>query len=186
MMNFYDRSWSSDRLEEHIFAMELQAFAVFVIPFVIIVYLAFLLFIQPTRMVLLASLLGGLLMSVLNALVDLLAYYAHIWHYALGGLTMHLPLPFYIVQFLVYGSIDYLLIWRLWHGRFSWLARLLLFVTPLLAFLRDLSTALSSDGALRWDSPLAAPLDLVMWLLIFYAGYWLFKQLAPAREVATA
>ncbi len=164
--------------------MELQAFAVFVIPFVIIVYLAFLLFIQPTRMALLASLLGGLLMSALNALIDFLAYYAHLWHYTLSGLTLHLPLPFYVVQLLVYGSIDYLLIWRLWRGRFSWLARLLLFGTPLLAFLRDLSTALANNGALSWDSPLAAPLDLIMWLLIFYTGYWLFKQLAPAREVA--
>lgn len=166
--------------------MELQAFAVFVIPFVVVIYLIFLLFIQPTRMALLASLLGGLAMSVLNALIDLLAYYTHLWHYALSGLTLHLPLPFYIVQFLVYGSLDYLLIWRFWHGRFSWLARLLLFATPLLAFLRDLSTALASDGSLRWDSALAAPLDLVMWLLIFYAGYWLFQQLAPTRAVAAA
>jgi hypothetical protein len=51
--------------------------------------------------------------------------------------------------------------------------------------MRDLSTALVGNGALRWDSPFAAPFDFVMWLLIFYAGYWLFKQLAPAREVAT-
>jgi hypothetical protein len=166
--------------------MELQVFAVFVIPFVIVVYLAFLLFIQPTRPVLLASLLGGFAMSVLNALVDLLAYYTHLWHYNLSGLTLHLPLPFYIVQFLVYGSIDYLLIWRFRSGRFWWIARLLLFGTPLVAFLRDLSSALASDGYLRWDSPLAAPLDLVMWVLIFYAGYWIFNQLAPARQVAAA
>lgn len=166
--------------------MELEAFAAFVIPFVVVIYLTALLFIQPARMALLASLLGGLAMSVLNAAVDLLAYYAHLWHYVLSGLTLHLPLPFYIVQFLVYGSIDYLLIWRFWRGRFWWLARLLLFATPLLAFLRDLSSALASDGYLHWDSPLAAPLDLVMWLLIFYAGYWVFRQLAAAREVATA
>ncbi len=166
--------------------MELQAFAVFVIPFVVVIYLVFLLPIQPTRIAWLASLLGGLAMSVLNALFDLLAYYTHLWHYDLSGLTLHLPLPFYIVQFLVYGSIDYLLIWRFWRGRFSWVARLLLFGTPLVAFLRDLSSALASDGGLRWDSPLAAPLDLVMWLLIFYAGYWIFRQFTPARAVATA
>ena len=164
--------------------MELQAFAAFVVPFVVVVYLVALLFIQPSRMVLLASLLGGLLLSILNAAVDLLAYYTHLWHYALSGLTLHLPLPFYIVQFLVYGSIDYLLIWRLWRGRFSWLARVLLFGTPIVAFLRDLSSATGSDSSLHWDSPFAAPLDFIMWLLIFYAGYLLFRQLASAREVA--
>jgi hypothetical protein len=175
----------SNRLEEYPFHMELAAFAVFVIPFVGVIYLIALLFIQPTRVAFLASLLGGLVMSVLNALVDLLAYYTHLWHYTLSGLTMHLPLPYYVVQFLVYGSIDYLLIWRLWRGRFSWLARVLLFGTPIVAFLRDLNSALGSGGDLHWDSPLAAPLDLVMWLLIFYAGYWIFRQLTPAREVAS-
>src|SRR5579875_3219244 len=169
----------SMRLEEYPFHMELEAFAVFVI------YLIALLFIQPTRIAFLASLLGGLALSVLNALVDLLAYSTHLWQYTLSGLTLHLPLPYYIVQFLVYGSIDYLLIWRFWRGRFSWLARLLLFGTPVVAFLRDLSSALGSGSGLRWSSPLAAPLDLIMWLLIFYAGYWIFRQLAPARAVAS-
>ena len=53
--------------------MEIEAFATLVIPFIIVVYLAVLLFIRPPRVVLLASLLGGLTMGVLNALFDLLA-----------------------------------------------------------------------------------------------------------------
>src|SRR2546430_5215835 len=106
--------------------MEIEAFATLVIPFIIVVYLGVLLFIRPPRTVLLASLLGGLTMGVLNALFDLLAYYAHWWHYTLNGLILHLPLPFYITPILTYGSIVYLLIWRFWHGRGHWVALLLL------------------------------------------------------------
>ncbi|HEY6405859.1 MAG TPA: hypothetical protein VIY29_00170, partial [Ktedonobacteraceae bacterium] len=102
--------------------MEIQAFATLVIPFIIVVYLAALLFIRPTRTALLASLLGGLTMGVINILFDLLAYYAHWWHYTLNGLILHLPLPFYITPILIYGSIVYLLIWRFWQGRGHWFA----------------------------------------------------------------
>src|SRR5712692_11816371 len=97
--------------------MEIEAFATLVIPFIIVVYLAVLLFIRPPRVVLLASLLGGLTMGVLNALFDVMAYYAHWWHYTLNGLILHLPLPFYISPILIYGSIVYLLVWPLWSRR---------------------------------------------------------------------
>src|SRR5437588_11829311 len=97
--------------------MEILAFATLVIPFIIVVYLAVLLFIRPPRPVLLASLLGGLIQGILNALFDVLAYYAHWWHYTLNGLLLHLLLPFYITPILVYGIIVYLFIWRFWHGR---------------------------------------------------------------------
>ena len=163
--------------------MEMQAFIVFVIPFAIVVYLAFLLFIQPPMAVWLASLLGGLVMSAINVLVDLLAYYAHWWHYTLSGLTLHLPLPFYIGAFLFFGSADYLLIWRFRSGRYSWISRVLLFGTPIVGFLRDLSSALDGTGYLHWDSVLAGPIDLIMWLVMFYLGFLIFRQLAPARQV---
>lgn len=166
--------------------MEMQAFIVFVIPFAIVAYLACLLFTQPSRGVLLASLLSGLVMSILNALVDLLAYALHWWHYLLDGLTFHLPLPFYIGVFLFFGSVALLLIWRFRTGRYAWISRVLLIVTPLLGFARDLGSAIDGTSYLRWDSPLAGPIDLVMWLIMFYAGYWLFKQFAPAREAIVA
>jgi hypothetical protein len=163
--------------------MELQAFIVFVIPFAIVVYLAFLLFIRPPMAVGLASLLGGLVMSVINALFDLLAYYVPWWHYTLSGLTLHLPLPFYTGTFLFFGSVDYLLIWRFRSGRYMWISRVLLLGTPIVGFLRDLASALESTGYLHWDSPLAGPFDLIMWLIMFYVGFLIFRQLAPAREV---
>ena len=83
--------------------MEIQAYATLVIPFIIVVYLAVLLFMRPARIVLLASLLGGLTMGIINMLVDLIAYFAHWWHYTLNGLILHLPLPFYITPILIYG-----------------------------------------------------------------------------------
>src|SRR5437588_5190755 len=111
--------------------MEIEAFAALVIPFIIVVYLGVLLFIRPPRTVLLASLLGGLTMGVLNALFDLLAYYAHFWHYTLNGLILHLPLPFYITPILTYGSIVYLLICRFWYWRWNWVALVFLFFVPI-------------------------------------------------------
>jgi len=81
--------------------MEIQAFATLVIPFIIVVYLAALLFIHPTRASLLASLLGGLTMGVINILFDLIAYYAHWWHYTLNGLIFALA-----VAILYHANID--------------------------------------------------------------------------------
>src|SRR5207237_10579941 len=118
--------------------MEIQAYATLVIPFIIVVYLAVLLFMRPTRAALLASLLGGLTMGVINMLIDLIAYFAHWWHYTLNGLILHLPLPFYITPILIYGSIVYLLIWRLWHGRWHWVALLLLIFVPIFRATTDI------------------------------------------------
>ena len=162
--------------------MEIEAFATLVIPFIIVVYLAVLLFIRPPRVVLLASLLGGLTMGVLNALFDLLAYYAHWWHYTLNGLILHLPLPFYITPILTYGSIVYLLIWRFWHGRGHWVALLLLIFVPIFRATTDIvGSTVTYTGYTHFDSPLAAPLDVVMWLLMFYMGFLVFSRLAPIQ-----
>ncbi len=168
--------------------MEMQLYILHVVPFIILVYLMFLLFLRPPRAVVQATLLGGLIMAVINALVDLLAYYAHWWHYAIDGLVFHLPLPFYITPVLVYGGIVYLLIWRFWHGRWHWLALLLLIGFPIFGILRDIfGSAVAHSTYLTWDSILAGPLDFLLWLLMFYAGFLLFSRLAPDRvEVADA
>lgn len=157
--------------------MELTAFATLTIPFIVIVYLAFLMFIHPTRPVLLASLLVGLLMGLINMAFDLLAYYAHWWHYTLNGLILHLPIPFYITPILVYGSIAFLLIWRFWHGRYHWLSLLLLIGIPLFRAATDIiGAAVTHSGYIQYDSLLAAPINILMWLVMFYASFFVFNS----------
>jgi hypothetical protein len=162
--------------------MEVRAFAVLVVPFILVVYLAILLFVRPPRAVLLASLLGGLLFGVLNLLTDLVAYYAHWWHYTINELTFHLPLPFYITPVLVYGSIVYLLIWRFWKGRGRWFAMLLLYGVPILCIVRDITGNLSGSSYATYDSNFGIAMTVVMWPVVFYLGYFAFKYLAPPRE----
>ena len=158
--------------------MEIEAFATLTIPFILIVYLAVLAFMRPPRQVLLASLLGGLVMGLINMAFDLLAYYAHWWHYTLNGLILHLPIPFYITPILVYGSITFLLIWRFWHGRYHWLSLLLLIAIPLFRATTDiLGAAVSHTSYAQYDNLLAIPMNLVMWLIMFYAGYFVFNRL---------
>lgn len=156
--------------------MEIEAFATLVIPFIVIIYLAaVMLFLRPPRPLLIASLLGGLTMAVIAMLFDLLAYYAHWWHYTLNGLLLHLPIPFYITPFLIYGSLGYLFIQRFWQGRGHWFALLLLIGIPLLRAAADIEGTFTQSTYTAFDSVLAAPLDVVMWLLAFYAGYWVFR-----------
>ncbi len=168
--------------------MEITAFTTLVIPFIIIVYLGIIiLYVKPPRMVLWASLLGGLLMGVINVLFDLLAYYAHIWHYTLNGLILHLPIPFYISPILIYGSLGYLLIWRFWRGRGRWFAVLLLIGIPLFRSLTDyLGGYAPGNSTPQYDSWIAIPLDLFMWLLMFYAGLWVFLRFAPLHQKSAA
>ena len=161
--------------------MEIREFLALVIPFIIVIYLGFVLFIHPTRQVLLASLLGGLVMGVINVLVDIIAYYAGWWYYNLNGLTLHVPLPFYITPILVYGSIVYLLIWRFWTGRGRWFALLLLFGVPIFCIMRDILGAVNGSSYTVWKSSFAAPITIVMWLVAFYVGFLLFQRLAPPR-----
>jgi hypothetical protein len=165
--------------------MEIQAFTVLVLPFIIVVYLAALLFIRPPRPVLLASLLAGLLMGIINILFDILAYYAHLWHYTLDGLILHVPIPFYTTPILVYGSIVFLLIWRFWNGRGHWFAFLLLIGTPIFKAASEILGALVSHTSYaNFDSQLSAPLDVVMWLFMFYAGFFVFKRLVGKERQA--
>jgi hypothetical protein len=165
--------------------MEMQLYLLHVVPFIVIVYLAFLLFMHPPREVILASLLGGLTMGVINVLVDLIAYYASWWHYTASGLVLQLPLPLYITPILIFGGLAYLLIWRFWHSRWHWFAMLLLIGIPIFGFLRDLLAAVTHSSYVTWDSVLAGPLDLIMWLAMFYTGYFVFRRLAPDRKSDT-
>lgn len=158
------------------------SFLTFAIPFIIMVYGGFLLFLHPPKEVLGASLLGGLVVGVVNLLVDVLAYYAHWWHYNLSNLVLHVPLPLYITPVLVYGSIVYLLIWRFWHGRGRWFSILLLIGVPVFCCVRDIYGALTQTSYTVWENiPLAIIVTIVMWFAGFYGGYFLFRRFAPER-----
>lgn len=165
--------------------MEMQLYLLHVVPFIIIVYGAFLLFMRPPREVILATLLGGLTIGIINALFDLIAHYTALWHYTASGLFLQLPLPLYITPILIFGGLVYLLIWRFWHTRSHWFAMLLLIGVPIFGFARDLFAATTNTSYVVWDSSFAWSVDLVMWLVMFYAGYFVFRRLAPARESET-
>ena len=158
--------------------MDIQLYAIHVVPFVIIVYAIFMLFIRPPRAVWLGALAGGLVMALINALIDLLAYYASWWHYSASGLIAHLPLPFYLTSMLIYGAVVYMLIWRFSQAARQsrrWLVWILLIGVPLIGFGRDLLTAVTNSGYLVWNSALAGPIDFVLWGVMFFAGYAVFK-----------
>jgi hypothetical protein len=165
--------------------MEMQLYLLHVVPFIVIVYFAFLLFMRPPGEVILASLVGGLTMGVINALFDLMAYHASIWHYTASGLILQLPLPLYVTPILIFGGLVYLLIWRFWHTQGHWFAILLLVGVPLFGFARDFFTATTRSSYVVWDSGFAWTIDLFMWLVMFYAGYAVFRRLASEREVET-
>src|SRR6266702_3459197 len=140
--------------------VEIGSFLVFAVPFIILVFFGFVMFIHPPRAVLRVSLLSGLVVGIVNIIFDLLAYYAHWWHYdSLSNLILHLPLPFYITPVLVYGSIVYLLIWRFWQGRGHWFALLLLIGIPLFRASTDIVGALVTHSSYtQFDSVLAGPM----------------------------
>ncbi len=164
--------------------MDIQLYAIHVMPFVIIVYGIFVLFIRPAKAVVLGALAGGLVMALINALVDLLAYYASWWHYIASGLILHLPLPFYLTPMLIYGAVVYMLIWRFSQGQQSRrrLAWILLIGVPLIGFGRDLLTIVTNSGYLVWNNALAGPIDFVMWAVMFFAGYSVFKLTAQRSQ----
>ena len=165
--------------------MEIEAFATLAGPFIVVIYLAVvMLYLRPPRTLLIASLLGGLTMAVINMLFELLAYYAHWWHYTLNGLVLHLPIPFYITPLLIYGSLGYLFIQRFWQGRGHWFALLLLIGIPLLRAIADITGTYTQSTYTTFDSIAAVPMDIVMWVVAFYAGYWVFKRLAVSEQLA--
>jgi hypothetical protein len=100
---------------------------------------------------------------------------------------LHLPLPFYITDVLIYGSVAYLLIWRFWRGRGHWFAMLLLIGIPIFSIVRDIFGALTRTSYTMWDNTLLAALaTILMWVVMFYGGYWIFTHVAPARDTLAA
>ena len=168
--------------------MDIQLYTLHVAPFIIIVYAIFMIFIRSTRAVWLSALAGGLVMALINALVDLLAYYASWWHYSASGLIAHLPLPFYLTPLLIYGAVVYMLIWRFSQGSQQgsrrWLIWILLIGVPLIGFGRDLLSVVTQSSFLTWDSALAGPIDFVLWVAMFFAGYGVFKLMAQRSQAA--
>jgi hypothetical protein len=159
------------------------AFLFLTVPLLLIIYLGFLLFIRPPKKVLLASLLGGIIVGLVNLLVDSAAYYAHWWYYNLKELVLHVPLPFYISPALIFGSLTYLLIWRFKHGQSRWLSLLLLIGVPLFCIVRDVWGGLTHTAYQEWGNGLIATLaTIVMWIVAFYAGFWLFWRTAAHIE----
>jgi hypothetical protein len=181
--------------------MEALIFSLYVIPFLLAFYFAFLFFlIRPPKAVWIASLFGGLITAVINVLIDILAYSNNWWHYSLvqTGLdkpnafqaslangflgvlnTLHIPLPFYLTPFLIYGSLGYLLIWRFWSGKSRWFAWVLLAGIPLFCILKDVSGGLGNTSYQIWtNDPMGILMTVVMWLLAFFLGFLLFWRTA--------
>lgn len=176
--------------------MEAFIFLLYVVPFLLLVYSAFMLYIRPSKSVWVASLLGGLVMGIINLLVDIVAYYSHWWHYTfvqsaldkpnsfqlwlshifMGTLnTTHVPLPFYLTPIFMYGSLVYLLIWRFWSGKTRWFSWVLLVGIPLFCIWRDISSGIQQTSYQVWENiPLAAVATAVMWLVAFFLGFLLF------------
>ncbi|MEO7020831.1 MAG: hypothetical protein ABI234_11825 [Ktedonobacteraceae bacterium] len=166
--------------------MDMQLYLLHVVPAVVLFYGMFILFMHPPVKVIGATLAGGLVMALLNILGDITAIHTSLWYYNASGLVAQLPLPLYTTSFLILGGLAYLLIWRFWRGSSHWAALLLLGGVPLLGFLRDIWQAgITQAGFLTWRSPLAAPVDFVFWLVMFFAGYLVFRAIAPARQVET-
>ena len=176
--------------------MEAFIFLLYVVPFLLMVYGAFVLFIRPPKPVLLASLLGGLVMGVINIVVDLIAYANRWWHYEFvqTGLhnpndfqvqfsnlflkslnVLHVPLPFYLTPIFIYGSLGYLLIWRFWSGKARWFSWVLLAGIPLFSIYRDISGGMTNGSYQVWQNvPASVVATIVMWLVAFFVGFALF------------
>lgn len=180
--------------------MEAYEFLFYVAPLVILVYGGFLLFIRPPKKVFLQSLLAGLVVGIINLLVDIVAYAAHWWQYTyrqpslgkstalqttlantLTGImnTLHAPLPLYITPILIYGSLIFLLIWRFNWGKLRWLSRLLLIGTPIFCIVRNILDVVLHNSLQTWENvPMAVIGTIVLWLVAFFAGYALFWRTA--------
>ena len=68
--------------------MEALEFLALVVPFLIMIYFACLLFIRPPRKVFLRSLLAGLVVGVVNFVVDFIAYKALWWQYTFAPVSL--------------------------------------------------------------------------------------------------
>lgn len=160
---------------------QVVAFITLVIPVLLVFYMACLLFIRPSTPVLLASLLGGIVAGLVNLLVDLLAYYAHWWHYTPNEVILHVPLPYYISTVLTFGSLAYLLIWRFWYGRARWFSYLLLAGVPIFCIVRDIIGHSSPGSDVTLENAAIAPFIITgMWLIAFFGGFLLFWRMVSS------
>jgi hypothetical protein len=162
--------------------MDMRDYALFVVPIIVLFYGAFVLFMHPPVKVIRATLAGGLVMALLNIAGDLTAIHTSQWYYNASGLIGQLPLPLYTTSLFITGGLAYLLIWRFWRGAYHWFALLLLAGVPLLGFLRDFWQAGLPTSMLVWTGQFAWAGNLVLWLVMFFAGYLVFRSLAPARQ----
>lgn len=162
--------------------MDMRAYAVLVVPVIVIVYGIFVLFMHPPVKVIRATLAGGLVMALLNIAGDLIAIHTSQWYYNASGLVGQLPLPLYTTSLFITGGLAYLLIWRFWRSAYHWFALLLLVGVPALGYLRDFWQAGLPVSMLVWNGPLAWAGDLVLWLVMFFSGFLVFRALAPARS----
>lgn len=185
--------------------MEALEFLALVVPFLIMVYFACLLFIRPPMKIFWASLLAGLVVGIVNLVVDAIAYQAHWWQYVFAPValqrgaspaqtliadlfaqsmrTLHVPLPFYLTPILIFGSLAFLLIWRFWYGRAHWLSLLLLVGTPIFCIVRDILGGVQKTSYQVWENvPVATTVTIVMWLAAFYLGFLLF--LSVSKELS--
>jgi len=162
--------------------MDMRDYALFVVPIIVLFYGAFVLFMHPPVKVIRATLAGGLVMALLNIAGDLIAIHTSQWYYNASGLVAQLPLPLYTTSLFITGGLAYLLIWRFWRGVYHWLALLLLAGVPLLGFLRDLWQSSLPTSMLVWTGKMAWAGSLLLWLLMFFSGYLVFRALAPTRQ----
>lgn len=162
--------------------MDMRAFAVLVVPIVLLFYGMFILFMHPPTRVIQASLAGGLVMMLLNIAGDVIAIHTSQWYYNASGLVGQLPLPLYTTSLFITGGLAYLLIWRFWRGPYHWFALLLLIGVPTLGYLRDFWQGSLATSMLVWQGQLAWAGDLLLWLVMFFAGYAVFRAIAPARS----
>jgi hypothetical protein len=168
--------------------MDMVNYSLNVIPIMLVVYGIFVLFMHPPLKAIGASLAGGVVMALLNIVGDIIAIHSSLWYYKASGLIDQLPLPIYTTQIFILGGLAYLLIWRLWRGPNHWLALVLLYGMPILGVLKDLwqGEFLPGVSMLIWRSPLAWLADLILWIVMYYAGYLVLRKLAPASPHETA
>ena len=63
------------------------------------------------------------------------------------------------------------------------MALVFLIGVPLFGFARDvLDAEVTHASYLVWDSALAGPIDFVLWLGMFYAGYVVFRVMLGGRR----
>ncbi len=167
--------------------MDMQVYALHVVPVIFIVYGVFVLFMHPPTKVIVATLAGGLVMALLNMAGDLVAIHTSLWYYNASGLVGQLPLPLYTTSLFITGGLTYLLIWRFWRSVYHWFALLLLVGMPVLGFLRDLWQADldTTSSFLIWKGQLAWAGDVILWLVMFFVGYLVFRAIAPLRSTTS-